>query len=140
MWDPMIDEIHFSLANNFEELNRLMSSAEDFLRSKQVPERTVYSVNLILEEVVTNVIKYAFRDEWSHEIQLMLSLQESEITIRCEDDGPEFDPLSLPPPQFHDSITECTEGGLGIHLVRQTADSVNYLRENGKNILTITIK
>jgi anti-sigma regulatory factor (Ser/Thr protein kinase) len=140
MWDPMIDEIHFSLANNFEELTRLMSSAEDFLRSKQVPERTVYSVNLILEEVVTNVIKYAFDDEWSHEIQLMLCLQESEITIRCEDDGPAFDPLSLPPPQFHDSITECTEGGLGIHLVRQTADSVKYMRENGKNILTITIK
>jgi anti-sigma regulatory factor (Ser/Thr protein kinase) len=70
----------------------------------------------------------------------MLSLQESEITIRCEDDGPAFDPLSLPPPQFHDSIAECMEGGLGIYLVRQTADSVNYMRENGKNILTITIK
>ncbi|WP_157212119.1 ATP-binding protein [Desulfomonile tiedjei] len=136
----MMDTIHFSLANNFDELTRLMSSAEDFLRSRQIPERTIYCVNLILEEVVTNVIKYAFKDEWAHEIQLMLSLQESEVTIRCEDDGCAFDPLSLPPPQLHDSIMDCTEGGLGIYLVRQTAHSMNYLRENGKNILTITIK
>ncbi len=140
MRDPIMDTIHFSLANNFEELTRLMSSAEDFLRSRRVPDRTVYCVNLILEEVVTNVIKYAFKDEGAHEIQLMLSLQESEITVRCEDDGCAFDPLSLPSPQLNDSIMDCSEGGLGIYLVRQTADSVSYLRENGKNVLTITVK
>jgi serine/threonine-protein kinase RsbW len=138
----MTDEIRLSMANTFEDLARLMADAEVFLQSHGLSPRTVYDVNLILEEVLTNIVKYGFDDEATHEIQLIITIMGSGVTIRCEDDGREFDPVAARPPDIEgrDSILECTEGGLGIHLVRQTVQSMQYSREEHKNVLTVTIK
>jgi serine/threonine-protein kinase RsbW len=138
----MTDEIRLSMANTFEDLARLMADAELFLQSHGLPPRTVYDVNLVLEEVLTNIVKYGFDDEATHEIQLIVTITDSGVTIKCEDDGREFDPLAALPPDIEgrDSILELTEGGLGIHLVRQTVQSMEYSREEHKNVLTMTIK
>lgn len=138
----MTDEIRLSMANTFEDLARLMADAELFLQSHGLPPRTVYDVNLVLEEVLTNIVKYGFDDEAAHEIQLIVTITDSGVTIRCEDEGREFDPLAACPPDIEarDSILECQVGGLGIHLVRQTVQSIEYSRKEHKNVLTMTIK
>ncbi len=138
----MTDEIRLSMANTFEDLARLMADAELFLQSRGLSARTVYDVNLVLEEVLTNIVKYGFNDEATHEIRLTIAITSAGVTIRCEDEGREFDPLALSPPDIEgrDSILECEVGGLGIHLVRQTVQSIDYSREGHKNVLTMTIK
>lgn len=138
----MTDEIRLSMANTFEDLARLMAEAELFLQSHGLSQRTVYDVSLVLEEVLTNIVKYGFDDEATHEIQLIMTVSNSIVTIRSEDDGREFDPLAVPPPDIEarDSILDCQVGGLGIHLVRQTVQSIDYSREKHKNVLTVTIK
>ena len=128
------------MTNNLQDLTRVVSEAEIFMQSHSLAPKVVYSVNLVIEEMLTNIIKYAFDDRAAHEIELMMTIKDSGVIVRCEDSGREFDPLSMPAPEAKDSILECNEGGLGIHLVRKTVHSMEYLRDGQKNILTMTVR
>ncbi|MBI5251561.1 MAG: ATP-binding protein [Desulfomonile tiedjei] len=133
-------EILLCMRNNLQDLTRLVSEADQFMQSHCLSPRTVYCVNLVLEEVLTNIVKYAFDDASAHEIQLILTIKDSEVIVTCEDAGREFDPLAIPSPEARDSILECEVGGLGIHLVRKTVHSMEYFRDRHKNVLIMTIK
>ncbi len=58
--------------------------------------------------------------------------------MTIEDDGPRFDPLSLPPPDVTASLDERPIGGLGLFLVRQLMDAVSYDRVGARNRLRMT--
>jgi serine/threonine-protein kinase RsbW len=136
----MTSELFLSIKNNVSALCELMQEVNTFMESSALPARTVYLVNLALEEVLTNVLKYAFDDDREHEITVSVALRSSEIWIECQDDGKPFDPLAAPDPEMKDCISDCTEGGLGIHLVRKMVDSIAYQRDDCRNILTITVR
>jgi serine/threonine-protein kinase RsbW len=58
--------------------------------------------------------------------------------MTIEDEGPGFDPLSLPPPDVTASLADRRVGGLGVFLVRQMMDSVSYERVAGRNQLRMS--
>jgi anti-sigma regulatory factor (Ser/Thr protein kinase) len=131
--------IQLSMQNSANELIQLMNRANGFLESHSLPQRTLYKANLVLEEVLTNIIKYAFDDSAAHEIGVVLALQEDGLFIEVADDGAEFDPLAIPAPEMKNSILEAEVGGLGVHLVRRTVDSIHYRRNAARNILSMTL-
>jgi serine/threonine-protein kinase RsbW len=137
---PMNTKLTLLMQNQVNELVELTQKAEVFLQSQQLPVEIIYKVNLILEEALTNIIKYAYKDTLKHDIRIEMTLNEHELIIEFQDDGEEFDPISAPPPKPQDSISESPIGGLGIHLVRQMADSVEYQRHQGRNVLRALIK
>ena len=118
----------------------MMGEASEFLEDSAVPEQVVYKANLILEEVLTNIIKYAFGDQEAHEISVVLTLSDTALAIEFVDDGREFNPLLAPEPEACHSILDCTVGGLGIHLVKTITESVVYRRDQRKNILVTSLK
>jgi anti-sigma regulatory factor (Ser/Thr protein kinase) len=128
------------IQNQVSQLVELTKKADGFLQSHQLPLEIIYKVNLILEEALTNIIKYAYKDTLKHDIRIEMTLNERELIIEFQDDGEEFDPISAPPPKPRDSISESPVGGLGIHLVKQMADRIEYQRHQGKNILTAWVK
>ena len=128
------------MQNQVSELVELTKKADGFMQSHQLPGEIVYKVNLILEEVLTNIIKYAYKDTLMHDIRIKMSLKKHEVLIQFEDDGEEFDPISAPVPKAQESISESPVGGLGIHLVKQMADGVEYRRHQGLNILRAAVK
>jgi len=105
------------------------------MESHNLPMEIVYKVNLILEEVLTNIIKYAYKDTLEHDIRIEIILNEHELLIEFEDDGEEFDPLDAPVPEDRESISDSPVGGLGIHLVKQMVDGIEYQRSKGRNVL-----
>ncbi len=127
------------MQNQVSELVELTKKADRFMQSHQLPEEIIYKVDLILEEVVTNIIKYAYKDTLEHDIRIEMTLKEHELVIQFEDDGEEFDPFSAPLPKAQESVSESPVGGLGIHLVRQMADGIEYKRDRDRNILTARI-
>jgi serine/threonine-protein kinase RsbW len=131
--------IRLSMRNSSDALIRVMGEANVFLESQSLPSAIVYKMNLVLEEVLTNVIKYAFNDSDAHEIAVMLDLREDELFIEVMDDGVEFNPLTLPEPKPRASLLEATEGGLGVYLVRMTVDSIGYRRDETKNVLSMAL-
>ena len=127
------------MQNQVSELVELTTKADGFMQYHQLSVETIYKVNLILEEALTNIIKYAYKDTLAHDIRVEMTLNEHELIIEFQDDGEEFDPISAPSPKAPDSISESPVGGLGIHLVKQMADDVEYRRHNGRNILRARI-
>jgi serine/threonine-protein kinase RsbW len=117
-----------------ERLNRIVRLFGDL---HEVPGRTLYAVNLALDEVVTNIVLHGFDDTANQNVEARLVVKEGVITAEIEDGGREFNPLDAPTPDLTASLDERTLGGLGIHLVRSLMDKVEYRREGSKNVLTI---
>ncbi len=87
---------HRSISNDLAALEGLMNEATSFLEAEQVEPAAVYRINLALEEIVSNVIKYGYDDPGRHEIRLLLEITGEEVRAVIEDDGHEFNPLLQP--------------------------------------------
>jgi anti-sigma regulatory factor (Ser/Thr protein kinase) len=136
----MPKEFRLRMRNSFSDLIELMRSANEFLETHALPPRIMYKANLALEEILTNIVKYAFNDPDDHEIAVLLIVSAQELVMEIVDDGLEFDPLSLPAPEAKNSVLDVEIGGLGVHLVREMMDSISYRRAESKNVLTIALR
>jgi anti-sigma regulatory factor (Ser/Thr protein kinase) len=125
--------------NDFEELAGLCHKVHNFLEDKQIPAAPVYKIDLALEEMLTNVIKYSYDDENRHEIEVSLQLDNERILLEMRDDGHEFDPLATPDANLSDEISQRQVGGMGIHLTRSMVDAISYSRKDNHNIVTISV-
>jgi anti-sigma regulatory factor (Ser/Thr protein kinase) len=128
--------ISLTLVNQLSEVAKLSSFVEAFGVAEGLAPEVVYSLNLALDEVVTNVIRYAHEDDGrEHPIVVRLALERDVVTAEVEDDGRAFNPLEAPAPDLDGSLDERRIGGLGIFLVRSVMNSVEYRREDGRNVL-----
>jgi serine/threonine-protein kinase RsbW len=93
---------------------------------------------LALEEVFMNVVLHGSPAGTTPRVEVSLSLRDSELAMTIEDDGPPFDPLTVPPPDLSASLGPRPVGGLGVFLVRQMMDAVSYQRVGSRNQLRLT--
>lgn len=101
------------------------------------PARRIGDIELVLEEAVTNVFKYASPDGNSGDIEVSCASSEDKFSIEIRDSGLEFDITKLPDPDLSKGISERPIGGLGAYLIRKKTDGVSYRRVSGFNILTL---
>jgi serine/threonine-protein kinase RsbW len=125
--------------NNLAELAPLAECVELFGEQNGLAPATLFAANLAIEEMVSNVMKYGYDDHDPHEIELSLSVDDSRLLIVISDDSRPFDPLAVPTPDTSIPLADRTIGGLGIYLVRKNTSEMRYRRENGRNVLEITI-
>ena len=91
-------------------------------------------IRLALEEIATNIVRYAYDEEREKDIRITLTSMGRSLTMEVVDDGKPFDPFSdAPPPDLGSSVVDRPIGGLGIHLVRTMMDEAHYRREDGSN-------
>lgn len=125
------------LKNDLSEIARLEEFVEEFAAAHRLPQGMVFQVNLALEELVTNVISYAYRDGGNHQITVRLNLDGGQLRADVVDDGIPFNPVDAPPPDLTIPLEQRPIGGLGIHLVRNLFDTLEYKREDDRNHLTM---
>jgi anti-sigma regulatory factor (Ser/Thr protein kinase) len=107
-------------------------------RQWDINEDVAFSMNLALEEIVTNVITHGYGGREEYDIAIRFSLEKHNLRIQVKDSAPEFNPLDLEEPDDLDkSFDERNIGGLGIHLVKKFTDNFNYRRSKNKNIVTL---
>ncbi len=133
-------QLRITLANSLAELPRFNATVQAFLESHATPPAGIFAAHLVIEEMVTNIIKYGYDDSLSHEMTVTLTRDPGQLTIRIEDDGHEFNPLTAPPPDTSPQLEKRKIGGLGIHLVRNTVNAIEYHRLANRNILEMTIR
>ncbi len=97
-----------------------------------------YVLDLALEEMATNVIKYAFDGKNEQAFDISIVFGGKIITLVLEDNGREFNPLTARRPEDL-PVEERAVGGVGIYLVAKMAKSISYVRRDDRNILTIEI-
>ena len=131
-------ELTVRLVNRLEEIERLATITEAFGATHQIPDAVIFAFNLSLDEVIANVILYAFPDVQEHAIDVRLRLDAGVLTAEVEDAGRPFNPLDIPPPNLDAPIEDRRIGGLGIHIVREMMDSLEYKREQGRNVLRLS--
>ena len=133
----MAHTLSISFINNMQELTHVLQVVNVFLEPRALPSKLVYAVNLILEEILMNIIKYGYDDGESHEIEVQIEVEQEEVALTVIDDGREFNPLTVPPPDHSKSAMDRLEEGLGLQFVRHMRNAIEYRREEDKNILKI---
>lgn len=125
------------LGNEIEELGRLPHFVEELSRKIDLGSYVVYNLNLALEEALSNIIMYAYPEQQGMTIEVEALWSDELLTITITDGGVPFDPTTTPEADITLSAEERPIGGLGIFLIRQIMDAVEYHRADEKNILTL---
>ncbi|NOU48219.1 MAG: ATP-binding protein [Bacteroidales bacterium] len=128
----------FSINNQLAEIAVIADTLESLSDEWNIPMNITLSLNLVLEELVSNTILYGYDDTDEHKIEIHLSFIDEIVSIQIEDDGREFNPLLVAEVDVDLPIEERKIGGLGIHLVRKIMDEIVYERIDNKNILRLT--
>jgi anti-sigma regulatory factor (Ser/Thr protein kinase) len=129
--------VTLAIANDLEAIPSLLNDIYRFLHQQGIAEEAVHGLDVALDEVLTNIVNYGYRDGKSHEVLVELSLAPDLLTIEVRDDGSHYDPLSVPEPDLSADIEDRHVGGLGMHFVRSLLDRLAYKRSNGWNVLTL---
>lgn len=129
--------ITIRLPVDLKEIERLNRIVRQFGDLHEVPSRALYAINLALDEIVTNIVLHGFEDATGQEFEVRLTAAPGAITGEIEDAGTAFNPLDAPAPDLNAPLDERALGGLGVHLVKNLMDKVDYRRDGAKNVLTI---
>lgn len=89
---------------------------------------------LAVDEAATNIIKHSLGLNDKKLFTIEIEVEENSISIRLMDNGKPFDPQKIPVPDIEESIHKKKRGGLGIYLMRQIMDSVNYYQRDSSNV------
>ena len=114
-------------------------AATAWLRSLplRLTESRFSDAELCVDELVTNVVRYAWADNAGRSLTLRVAQSRSDVAITVEDDGRPFDPRKAPIASAPQSLEEAVPGGRGLMLVRSIAPDVRYERSDGVNRVTI---
>ena len=128
---------HFVLENQVGELSSLADKIEELAEKWELSQALAMNINLVIEEAVSNIIFYAYTDNDKHEIKIAVSLNNNRLMIKITDNGIPFNPLAQQQPDITLPAEERPVGGLGIFLISQIMDKMDYTRQNNWNILTL---
>ena len=95
-------------------------------------------INMVVEEIVVNVVSYAYPDNPDGYLDVVTTRNKNLITFRFSDGGIPFNPLEQDGPDTSLAVEDKPIGGLGIFYSRQKVDDMSYTYKNGKNILNMT--
>jgi sigma-B regulation protein RsbU (phosphoserine phosphatase) len=133
-------QLSLVVKNDLSEIPRVIEQFGTFANEVKLPEAFGNAINLVFDELLANTISYGYQDDDEHLIEILLDYSSDRMVLTLSDDGSPFNPLSLTTPDTTSSLEQRQIGGLGVHLVRQLMDSVNYQRQQNKNVLTLVKK
>jgi len=97
----------------------------------------IEDIRLAVDEAITNIIKHAYRDDDSNDIEIEISFEEDLICIQIQDTGKSFRMDQLPEPNIEQKIKEKKRGGMGLYLIHSLMDEVRYSENRGINEMTM---
>ena len=127
-----------AVASDAAQLPALTQFLQEFWSAAGLPRAQALAFQLALEEVFMNVVMHGSPAGTAPRVEVSLMLTDAGLNMTVEDDGPEFNPLSVPPPDVTASLGERPVGGHGVFLVRQMMDAVSYQRVGVRNQLSMT--
>jgi sigma-B regulation protein RsbU (phosphoserine phosphatase) len=132
-----INKLDLRIKNRIEELGLVEDEFFEFASQNQVPAADRQKVSIVLDELLNNIVNYAYQDEGEHEIEVEIELSGKRLVITIADDGMPFNPFARKIPDTSADIDDREIGGLGIHLVRSVMDEYDYQRHIDKNVVRL---
>lgn len=113
----------------------LFAFVEEFFAREGIDDRFRYPVDLAVEEIFTNMVKY--HPEGTHAIRVRLSREGDRLEVALADrDVNAYDPTTAPVPDTSAPLDGRRPGGLGLHLVRQVVDRIDYAYADRTSTIT----
>ncbi len=128
------------LQNDIQQVPLLAQFVEEVCEGLGLDASTTMQMNLALEEAVVNVMKYAYPNDTTGDISIEASASDVRLKFIVSDSGEPFDPTTKAEVDTTLTAEQRPIGGLGIHLVRNIMDSINYERIGDRNVLTLRKK
>ena len=122
------------------ELEKLESFTADFALKAGLSDKDLFALQIVVEELVTNVIDYGGVPAGEHAVRVDLSTDNGELLIRIADRGKEYNPLLREDPDVTLPAEQRPIGGLGVHFCKKLTDAQSYERRDGCNVLTLRKK
>ena len=135
-----VSEHHLVLHNDIKQISLLTRFIDNIAEDLKIDPGLAMSINLALEEAVTNVIMYAYPKDSDEVLELDAIISPGSLEFVITDSGKAFDPTAAPEADVSLDVQDRPIGGLGIYLVRNIMDTVRYERKDGRNILTMIKK
>ena len=127
------------LKNDISELRHATRALRHFGQSCRLPGDVVNNVILAFEEVFANIVQHGCGADADHRIYMDIQSLAGVIQLEITDDGRPFNPLETPAPDLDKPFDERAIGGLGIHLVRQIVNDIEYERLALGNKIRMTL-
>ena len=126
------------IKNKVSELEKVAQFVEEIGEELGLSMELQMNLNLVMEEMVTNVIFYAYPQDEEADIELLAKSDGKELTFVLSDQGKEFDPTAKEDTDLDVNPADRELGGMGIFIVKNIMNKVTYQRLEGKNLLTMT--
>jgi sigma-B regulation protein RsbU (phosphoserine phosphatase) len=128
------------LPNDIETIPQLNEFIDSVAEEVGLDMSLTMSLNLAIEEAVVNVMEYAYPEGQQGDVEIEVTADQQWMTFVITDTGIAFDPTKKEDADTTLSAEERPIGGLGIFMVRQLMDVIDYKREDNKNVLTLQKK
>lgn len=119
-----LEPIHLSIISHPENLKKIRKVMKDVLSKTSLSKKDSGCVILAVDEACSNIIKHSYKNDYNQKIDLTIILKTNLLTISILDNGIRFNKNSI---ETRD-IDEIKPGGLGIYIINQVMDQVEYAR------------
>jgi sigma-B regulation protein RsbU (phosphoserine phosphatase) len=133
-----VQNLIITIRNSLSEIDNVSQRFDTFAEHCGIPKTLCQKVNIVFDELLNNIISYAYNDNNEHDIIIELEFLGDRLSIIIIDDGIPFNPFEAKKPDTELSLEEREIGGLGVHLVRKLMDKVSYKRQVDKNVISLT--
>ena len=122
---------------SLDQLTGIQERVAAFGESQNWSVEMLFQIELTLEEICVNIVNYGFEDDGGeHMIEIIVDSEAESLTMEIVDNGRAFDPLTeTPEPDLDSAVGDRPVGGLGVYLVKQYMDELDYRRSDGRNHL-----
>jgi sigma-B regulation protein RsbU (phosphoserine phosphatase) len=131
------EQFDLEIDSALPEINTVIGAFEEFSEKAGIPMPVAMKVNLVFDELLNNIISYAFPEGSEHKIRIHAEKSVDRLLIIIEDDGLPFNPFAQSEVDTSQSLDERQIGGLGIHLVKNVMDDFSYERHLDSNVVTL---
>ena len=128
-----------SFPRQMASLEAIVAYVREFLAQEGLDEDAASDLDLVLEELFTNLVKYGRGARGDVEIALERGAQGVTAELR-EFDAEPFDPTQLPEVDVHRPIAERRPGGLGVHFIRSLTKTFRYEYRDRVGVITVAMK
>jgi anti-sigma regulatory factor (Ser/Thr protein kinase) len=129
---------HIVIRNDIADLAAVTSAMERVGTEYGMPKTPLFQLQVALDEMVSNVIKYAWPAGGAHDIEIRITARDEGVEVEIIDDGRMFDPRDAPKRDKPLPGKRPQPGGVGAQMTKQLVDRIDYARIGSRNHTTLT--
>ena len=142
--------LDLTIRSSIEELQTLADRVDAVAETKCWPQKTLFALQVSLDEWISNVIKYSYQNQPGRPIRVTIEQDaqaamsalggRGDLVVCIEDEGSAFDPSdSEVPTSLEETLSGQREGGMGLFVMRHLLKDIAYHQRKGRNIVTLRI-